>query len=566
MSINTIESLRSHLQWALEIEHATLPPYLYALYSIKDGHNIESREIIESVFMEEMLHMTLVANILNAVGGKPVLDKPEFIPQYPSYLPHSNKAFQVPLMKLSKESIEVFLKIEQPETDDAQPQDDEYATIGQFYNAIELALTNLCEELGEENVFTGDPARQIRPNSTYYGGSGVIIAVEDLASALAALDEVIEQGEGMEHHEVWDGDRNMFHPERMEVAHYFRFQEILYGHNFKDGDTPESGPTGEPFNVEWDQVYNCRPNTRTSDYEEGSEIHEKLTNFNKTYSAMLRLIEHAFDGQPAFLATATGAMYDLKAKAKVLMETPSGDGETTVGVSFEYMPPEDNHHDERILVRENGPYIVYGNVPLVRKEQVISEHGEPLTWRKKETIPTEATYALCRCGQSTTKPFCDGTHVRNRFDGTETAPTNTTSERLEVWGGEGITVKRDFSLCMESGFCGNRLTNIRKMVDETGESTVRAAVMAMIERCPSGSYTYSLTPDDDDIEPDFPIEIAITAEGDLAGPIWITGNIPIERADGQSMETRPRVTLCRCGLSGSKPLCDGTHREKGITE
>ena len=566
MSITTLDSLREHLQWALEIEHATLPPYLYALYSIKDGTNIESHEIIESVFMEEMLHMTLVANVLNAIGGKPVLDKPDFIPQYPAYLPHSNRAFQVPLTKFSKEAVEVFLKIEQPETENAIPQDDKYATIGQFYNAIELGLKYLCDTLGEEYVFTGKPSRQIRPDSTYYGGSGIIIAVEDLASALDALEEVIEQGEGMEHQHVWDGDRNMFHPERPEVAHYFRFQEIIYGHNFRKGDTPQSGPTGDPFEVDWDAVHNCRPNTRLSDYEEGTEIYEKLTEFNQTYSSMLRLLEHAFNGQPAFIAMATGTMYDLKEKAKELMAMPSGDGLTTVGVSFEYMPPEDHHHNDRIVVREDGPYIVYGDIPLVRKEQVISEHGEPMTWRTRERIETEATYALCRCGLSTTKPFCDGSHVRAQFDGTETADTNNMVDRQEIWEGQNIIVKRDYTLCMEAGFCGNRFKNIRQMMEETGESTVRTAVIAMIERCPSGSYTYSITTDDEDIEPDFPVQIAVTAEGEIAGALWVTGSIPIERADGQPFETRPRVTLCRCGMSSRKPLCDGTHREKGFTE
>ncbi len=566
MAITTLASLHDHLQWALEIEHATLPPYLYALYSIKDGSNIDAHEIIESVFMEEMLHMTLVANVLNAVGGRPQLDKPNFIPTFPAYLPHSNQAFQVPLLKFSPEAVEIFLQIEQPESDDARPQDDGYATIGQFYNAIELGLKTICAELGETAVFTGNPARQIRPDSTYYGGSGVIIAVEDLQSALAALEEVIEQGEGMEHHEVWDGDRNMFHPEREEVAHFFRFQEIKFGRSFQQGDTPESGPTGEPIAVDWGAVYNCRPNTSTSDYEEGSDIHTKLMEFNHTYCAMLRLLEHAFNGQPAFLATATGTMYVLKAKAKELMAMPSGDGVTTVGVSFEYTPTE-NHHDERcIVIRENGPYIVYGDIPLTRKAQVISEHGEPLTWHKQDIIPTESPYALCRCGKSSTKPFCDGTHVRARFDGTETADTNAMKDREDVWQGEGITVKRDYSLCMESGFCGNRFTNIQKMIDETGESTVRATVMAMIERCPSGSYTYSLTPDGEDIEPDYPVGIAVTAEGGIAGALWLTGNIPIERADGKPIETRARVTLCRCGMSGRKPLCDGTHREQGFKE
>ena len=70
--IKTLDSLRSHLQTALEVELSTVPPYLCALYSIKPGANPESSRLIRSVVMEEMLHMTLVANLLNAVGGKPV--------------------------------------------------------------------------------------------------------------------------------------------------------------------------------------------------------------------------------------------------------------------------------------------------------------------------------------------------------------------------------------------------------------------------------------------------------------------------------------------------------------
>ena len=71
-----VEDLQQHLQWAIELEHSTLPPYLSALYSIKDGANQEAVEVIHSVFIEEMLHLTLAANILNAVGGSPQLDTP----------------------------------------------------------------------------------------------------------------------------------------------------------------------------------------------------------------------------------------------------------------------------------------------------------------------------------------------------------------------------------------------------------------------------------------------------------------------------------------------------------
>jgi CDGSH-type Zn-finger protein len=230
----------------------------------------------------------------------------------------------------------------------------------------------------------------------------------------------------------------------------------------------------------------------------------------------------------------------------------------------------DNEHDaeigKKIVIQKNGPYCVYGRIPLVCKAQVVSEYGEPLTWKKEGAISTdEEPYELCRCGHSSNKPFCDGTHRKINFDGTETADTRLTAVRqIVLKGGRKIVVKRDFSLCIDSGFCGNRFTHVDKMVEHSDDTQIRAQIMAMIERCPSGSYTYSLEEGAADVEPDLPAQIAttieMTSQGPIAGPLWVTGNIPIERADGQPIETRNRVTLCCCGLSKIKPLCDGTHR------
>jgi CDGSH-type Zn-finger protein len=176
-----------------------------------------------------------------------------------------------------------------------------------------------------------------------------------------------------------------------------------------------------------------------------------------------------------------------------------------------------------------------------------------------------------RCGHSKNKPYCDGSHKATNFDGTETAATDTFEKRkITLAGSTDIIIKRDFSICAESGFCGNRLANIQKLAKETDDSIVRAQVMAMIERCPSGSYSYSLERGAKDIEADLPKQIAVTtemtSEGSIQGPVWVTGNIPVERADGQPMEIRNRVTLCRCGQSKNKPYCDGTHRALGLKE
>jgi CDGSH-type Zn-finger protein len=219
----------------------------------------------------------------------------------------------------------------------------------------------------------------------------------------------------------------------------------------------------------------------------------------------------------------------------------------------------------RIVVMPVGPYLVYGHVPLVRKIQIVSEYGEPLAWQKGDSFQVGETYALCRCGQSRRKPFCDGAHRAAGFNGTETADPGVTADRQRVCpGGTHIVVKFDDSLCIDAGFCASRETTIERLVPATADTTVRSQVIAMIERCPSGALTYTVAEGEPDIEPDYPQQVAvvteITSAGPIDGPLWVTGCIPVERADGQPFETRNRATLCGCGRSKRKPLCDGTHR------
>ena len=112
----SIEQLRKDLQTALELEHSTIPPYLTALASIKFSYNLEIQNILETVVIQEMMHMALVANILNAVGGKPSLYSKKFLPIYPSRLPGDvQHDLIVPIEKLSLGLIRnIFMKIEQP--------------------------------------------------------------------------------------------------------------------------------------------------------------------------------------------------------------------------------------------------------------------------------------------------------------------------------------------------------------------------------------------------------------------------------------------------------------------
>jgi hypothetical protein len=339
--ILTLDALREHIQIALELEHATIPPYLTALYSIKPGSNQRAVEVVTSVLVEEMLHMALAANVLNAVGGHPIVDDPRFTVQYPSPLPHSRASFLVALASFSPATLDVFTQIEKPKPSGAKAESDGYETIGQFYRAIENGLKYLCANLGEEAVFCGDPSRQITPDHLHFDGAQRVIAVHNLKSALFAIDEIEEQGEGLKHQAVWDGDRDMFHPERDEVAHYFRFVELQEGRNFVRGDTPQSGPSGKRFEIDFDAVHPVRSNCRIAHYDEGSEAHETAVRFNVAYFNMLRKLERAFHGEQAVLDEAISNMFEIRELAQTLMAMPSGDGVTNAAPTFEYVAASD---------------------------------------------------------------------------------------------------------------------------------------------------------------------------------------------------------------------------------
>jgi CDGSH-type Zn-finger protein len=228
------------------------------------------------------------------------------------------------------------------------------------------------------------------------------------------------------------------------------------------------------------------------------------------------------------------------------------------------MADDDLPVEVHVTVTANGPYRVSGSVPVTRKRVVESEHGEPIAWQTLERLPVRETAVLCRCGGSAAKPYCDGTHRANAFDGAEAAPTSRYDERSKSYGGAGFALQDDRSICEHARFCTNRVTTVWEMVKSgaTQDLVARAHVMAIVEHCPSGALTIRLPGDDADLEPDLPVGVGVVDDG----PLFVTGGIPVTRSDGEPFETRNRVTLCRCGGSQSKPLCDGSHRTNGFRD
>lgn len=214
----------------------------------------------------------------------------------------------------------------------------------------------------------------------------------------------------------------------------------------------------------------------------------------------------------------------------------------------------------RITVTENGPYLVSGGVPIIRMAIEVNEAGESVGWREIERIETPHRYTLCRCGHSASKPFCDGTHDEGGFEGTETAGNTPYSETAVSIDGSGVTLFDARKLCAEARFC-NRAGGLWNLVGACEDPETRALAEEEATLCPSGRYVICDAATNTPVEPELEASIVLIEDPSLgvSGPLYVRGGIPIFSADGEPYEVRNRVTLCRCGHSGNKPFCDGSH-------
>jgi Uncharacterized conserved protein len=211
----------------------------------------------------------------------------------------------------------------------------------------------------------------------------------------------------------------------------------------------------------------------------------------------------------------------------------------------------------KIKIVKNGPYLVSGNVPL--SEKIIVPNGKKYELKEGRKLPQAETYALCRCGNSKNPPFCDGSHAKIGFVGTETASRARYEDRAEWMEGPGIDLMDD-NRCAYARFCHRDKGSVWELTERSyNEENIREAIRAASD-CPTGRLT-AVEKTGERTEPEYDPSIAIVQDSELgvSAGIFVTGNIPLESADGTEYELRNRYALCRCGESSRIPFCDASH-------
>jgi len=643
--VTTREELIYLLARASELEHGLACIYLFAAYSLKTdvsegGLTLAQVEMVRgwkrrlaAVAVEEMLHLAQVSNMLTAIGGAPHFKRAN-LPMPPTAFPFG---IRLSLEPFSQETIERFVCYEMPEagvltpeqeatyapirarivesegggpsgegqggapislgddTDNAtcEPFDIDFKTVGEFYHKIETGF----HTIPEEELFIGP--REAQANARFVDLAGQLVAVVDRASACAAIEMIVEQGEAP----------SAAHPD----AHFCIFDAIRTDFDAAITATRASGTVFTPA-----RPVVSNPMTRFYDDTSGGTLiadpltHDVADLFNSAYDTMLLMLLRFFahtDESEAELQQLSRATLRLmttvlrplgEALTKMPMGTPIFAGRTA-GPGFGY------NRDVDLLPHKASAWVFFGerlqghpNVPTEIEEaaaalQALAARFAPRTGvhsaaaevaelaaieagrgraircsrngpylvtnvvhlenSRGEVLPTRPEMALCRCGGSANKPFCDGTHARNGFSSQKL--DGRVPDRREEYVRDELTVYDNRGICQHSGFCTDNLAAVFRahaepFVDLSGAD--KDAIIAQVRQCPSGALSFSIggvEGSDQDREP------TITVSKD--GPYRVTGGIDLPgeaRADGASTE---HYALCRCGGSKNKPFCDGTH-------
>lgn len=206
-----------------------------------------------------------------------------------------------------------------------------------------------------------------------------------------------------------------------------------------------------------------------------------------------------------------------------------------------------------IKITKDGPYVVSKDIPL--NELIIKRDGMGYIYEESKVYNNENDYHLCRCGKSKKKPYCDGSHIKYKFKG----DTKIRNLRMKRYENDNLIMEDTEELCAFARFCHAKGTDVWNILEDNNKEDNKL-IEKLVNECPAGRlvlYDKSGNKIENKLEPS--ISVLQDPERSCMGPLWVKGNIPIEDENGNKLEVRNRVTLCRCGDSTNKPYCDTSH-------
>lgn len=567
------EQLLYWLHEAAEIEHHLMCCYLYAAFSLKRDDATWTpqqraavagwRRSITAVAMEEMTHLALVGNLVNALGAAPHFNRPAFPVDAGPY----PEGFVIRLAPFCASTIEHFKFLERPGHETLQdaagfepqrhyrrvvpagrlsPGPRDYSTVGELYQTLAQALTELAGSEGEAALFVGDPSLQVDASLAPLPG---VVSVTNLTSALAAISTIVTQGEGAgsEQHD----------------SHFTRFCHIAdelsalrtADQNFEPAWPAATNPVmNRPVGAETERMHISHPQNAAW-----------LDIGNALYTTSLRCLIQGFSGRErrskgTWLSASFALMRALLPVAQGLAARPAQEGSAQPHAGLTFTPLR----TLAALPTDTAAQVVAERLGQLRERAM----ALPLTLVAGETAASwQAVIDLLGQQQTSLLALAGVPAPVQRAVEHPTKPTPAaiaaapaaSTEPVEVVRGKALTIHFEARRCIHSRHCVLDAPSVFK-ANTHGEwiypdSLGTEALVGVAVNCPSGAIRYERH--DGGLAEAAPSvnQLRVRENGPYAvhAPLTIAG-----QSDGY------RATLCRCGQSRNKPWCDSSHVTAGF--
>lgn len=554
---------------AAEVEHCLMCSYLYAAFSLKRGadEDLQPDELaavkrwraeIIAIATEEMLHLALVNNLLIAIGSRPHYrhyNFPANVGQFPADL-------AVALLPFDEATLDHFIYVERPSQADERdggviekpdysrdltrtdlvtdiPCD--YETVGELYDAISAGVAHLAAEMGEANLFVGQPQAQLTERDVFLPG---LCSIGSAADALRAISLIVEQGEGS--------------LVCKDTSHYARFRSI----RTQWRELAAKRPAFKPYRNAARHPVMRSPVDREQRVQVVSEPAILLLDIgNASYFLMLRILALMSDTvncllpRPVVMGQAMGLMHALADIGTALTRLPANPDHPGVnaGLTFTLSRTALGYESPDSAARL-----------IAERMELLAEHAEtgaaalPAMTRLAQSL-REGAAAWRQAHASRAAPPAPSEAAPLP----EPLPAPPEARQPEIARGATGTIYFDAGRCIHSRHCVLEEPDVFK-ANQEGEwifpdKATPERLGRVARRCVSGAIRYERH---DGLDPETapPVNLVRMRE---AGPLALNAAIHLVGPDGASAEAQ-RATLCRCGQSKNKPYCDGSHVAAGF--